>query len=98
MLFYQLTVSPKGPHLPGETSEAKVMVRLDSDVETETAEAVRYLEQHGWEVTGVRHAQIADAAEEFVQDDKLLDLYARASRDGIACLIPASEAVERAEF
>lgn len=94
MLFYQLTVS-RSQHSPVEPSsaEAKVMLRVDSDVETDTSSAVRYLAKRGWEVTGVRHAQMAEAIDEFIPDRRLIALYKRAERDGIACIIPASESV-----
>ncbi len=94
MLFYQLTVSRKD-HAPTQPvlGEAKVMVRIDSDIETETSSAVRYLEKRGWEVTGVRHAQMAEEVAEFAPDSRLVALYKRAERDGIACIIPASESV-----
>ncbi|HEY9156252.1 MAG TPA: hypothetical protein VIM69_14055 [Opitutaceae bacterium] len=94
MLFYQLTVARKqqSPVQPA-SGEAKVMLRVDSDVETETSSAVRYLEKRGWEVTGVRHAQMAEAIDEFAPDRGLVALYQRAEREGIACIIPASESV-----
>jgi len=94
MLFYQLSVVRKD-HSPVEpvSGEARVMVRVDSDVETETSSAVRYLERHGWEVTGVRHAQMAEDVDEFAPDRRLIALYESAERDGIACIIPMSEQV-----
>jgi len=94
MLFYQLSVVRKD-HSPVEpvSGEARFMVRVDSDVETETSSAVRYLERHGWEVTGVRHAQMAEDVDEFAPDRRLIALYESAERDGIACIIPMSEQV-----
>jgi len=92
MLFYQLTVAgmDSSPIEPA-AAEAKVMLRVDSDVETDTSTAVQYLAKHGWEVTGVRHAQMADAIDEFAPDAPLVALYEQAERDGIACIIPARE-------
>lgn len=71
------------------------MVRLDSDVESSTDEAVQYLEERGWKVTGVRHAQLADSVEEFMNDESLLRLYHHATRQGIACAITALRGVPR---
>lgn len=94
MLFYQLTVErTKQSRVEPASAEAKVMLRVDSDVETETSSAVRYLAKRGWEVTGVRHAQMAEAIDEFAPDRRLIALYKRAEREGIACIIPASESV-----
>ena len=49
MLFYQLTVArmDSSPIEPA-AAEAKVMLRVDSDVETDTSTAVQYLAKHGW--------------------------------------------------
>ena len=97
MLFYQFLVSRKTAlaYNPDRPTEARVMVRVDSDVETCTNEAVHYLAERGWKVTGVRHAQMADSVEEFVGDDILLRLYHHAARQGIACAISALRNVTR---
>jgi len=63
------------------------MLRMDRDVENATGEAVRYLEERGWQITGVRHAQQADSADEFAIDDSVLYLYDEAADRGIACEI-----------
>lgn len=91
MLFYQFLVSRKTAmaYSPDRPTEACVMVRVDSDIETCTDEAVHYLDERGWKVTGVRHAQMADSVEEFVGDESLLRLYHHAARQGIACAITA---------
>jgi|GEM_PF-2946587 len=97
MLFYQFLVSRKSTlaYNPDHPTEAQVMVRLDSDVESSTEEAVHYLEERGWKVTGVRHAQMADSVEEFLNDESLLRLYHHATRQGIACAITALRGVAR---
>lgn len=97
MLFYQFLVSRKSAlaYNPERPTEARVMVRVDSDVKTCTDEAVHYLEERGWKVTGVRHAQMAESVEEFTGDDSLLRLYHHAARQGIACAITALKNVAR---
>ena len=97
MLFYQFLVSRKSTlaYNPDHPTEAQVMVRLDSDVESSTDEAVHYLEERGWKVTGVRHAQMADSVEEFLNDESLLRLYHHAARQGIACAITALRGIPR---
>lgn len=91
MLFYEFFVSRKSPlaYNHERPTEARVMVRMDSDVNTCTDEAVEYLSQRGWLVTGVRHAQVAESMDEFSTDETLLRLYQSAMRQGIACAISA---------
>lgn len=95
MLFYTFLVARKSAlaYNSDHPTEARVMVRLDSDVETSTDEAVHYLEERGWKVVGVRHAQMADSVEEFFSDERLLRLYHSAERQGIACSISALHSV-----
>lgn len=97
MLFYQFLVSRRSTlaYNPDHPTEAQVMVRVDSDVESCTDDAVQYLEERGWKVTGVRHAQLADSVEEFMSDESLLRLYHHATRQGIACAITALRGVAR---
>ncbi len=97
MLFYQFLVSRRSTlaYNPDHPTEAQVMVRVDSDVESCTDDAVQYLEERGWKVTGVRHAQLADSVDEFMSDESLLRLYHHAARQGIACAITALRGVTR---
>ena len=97
MLFYQFLVSRKSTlaYNPDHPTEAQVMVRVDTDIESCTDDAVHYLEERGWKVTGVRHAQLAESMEEFVGDDSLLRLYHHAARQGIACAITALRVAAR---
>lgn len=97
MLFYQFLVSRKSTlaYNPDHPTEAQVMVRLDADIESCTDDAVHYLEERGWKVTGVRHAQLAESMEEFVGDESLLRLYHHAARQGIACAITALKVAAR---
>jgi hypothetical protein len=87
MLFYQFIVTRGEVVWPqnGTLTVARVMLRMDTDVETSTREAVRYLEGRGWSITGVRHAQQADSAEEFAIDDAVMHLYDEAAGRGLAC-------------
>lgn len=98
MLFYQFLVSRKSAlaYNSDRLTEARVMVRVDSDVESCTDDAVSYLEERGWKVTGVRHAQMADSVEEFSSDESLLRLYHHAARQGISCAITALRDVAHA--
>jgi hypothetical protein len=92
MLFYQFIVAreiPAEAFPEDEISEADVMVRVNGDLEESTNAAVLYLEDRGWKVTGVRHAQMAETIEEFQDSHRLLDLHEIATRDGIACAITA---------
>ena len=85
MLFYQFIVSRRLD--PAASAEAQVMVRTDGDVEKSTDNAVDFLNELGWSVREVRHAQMADSIEEFSGDPRLLGLYQNADRDGIACSV-----------
>jgi hypothetical protein len=97
MLYYRFVVSPTATvtSSSAEFSEARVLIRLYSDVVTATERAVDVLEQHGWKIVSVRHAQQADSIEEFVGDRLALDLFRDAAQSGIACHFTASEATTR---
>jgi hypothetical protein len=94
MLFYQFLVCRKSAQntAPRHPTEARVMLRVDSDVDRSTEAAVRYLDDRGWRITSVRRAQHGDTPEEFSANTTLLHLYEEAARRGIACTIDALDA------
>lgn len=85
MLFYHFTVCRQLDSMA--CAEANVMVRVDDDVEKSTESAVQFLHELGWEVQEVRHAQMAESADEFAGDADLVRLYQDASREGVACAV-----------
>ncbi len=88
MLFYHFDVVQNSPFAPQRASkEAKLMLRVDSDVESCTDNAVRYLGERGWVITGVRRAQQSETEQEFAGDPTLLEMYHDAKEQGIACAI-----------
>ena len=90
MLFYQFEVVRNSPFTrSGPAREAKIMIRVDADVECSTAAAVDYLRNRGWEITNVRRAQQADDPAEFAGDPSAVQLYQDAADTGMACAIVA---------
>jgi hypothetical protein len=91
MLFYQFVVTRTGSDRISNAApaEAKVMIRVDGDIAQRTDEAVQRLEQRGWHVETVRHAQLADSIDEFASTDELVPLYRDALREGMAIAITA---------
>jgi len=91
MLYYQFAVAPALDnadlfHLGN--GMASVMVRCE-DVNEGTARVLKHLAAEQWEVLEVRNARLAEKAEEFEYDKRLLSLYAEAEKNGIASLLVA---------
>ncbi len=97
MLFYQFLVSRNSEmaYNSDHATEACMMLRVDTDVETCTDDAVRYLAARGWKIASVRHAQLAEGLTEFSGDERLVRLYQQASRQGIACAVGLIENIIR---
>jgi hypothetical protein len=85
MLFYQFIVARELNE--DEQADARLMVRVDDDVERSTETAVHFLRDLGWVVKEVRHAQLAESMDEFSRDGSALRLYRAADREGLACVV-----------
>lgn len=91
MLFYQFVVSRTSALAPRprRLSEAKIMLRVDTDIERATDNAVAFLEDGGWQIASVRRAQLIETANECGKDETLLSLHRDAWEHGLACAITA---------
>ena len=99
MIYYQFAVAPSPSH-PDFTrlgyGIASVMVKVDDDIKSCTAEALEHLSNEHWEIVEIRNARMVESENELEQDGRLLQLFREAAREGIAyrLLVPGMDANE----